>query len=112
LAAEFDSWRKVGNRSVYNINAYAHLLPANRYKKTILYPFVGLGRETKKHYEPYDAISSSNTIGLLFGCGIDYKLSSNLILNSELRFHQLKAGGPYLITGGSLNLAVGLAYKF
>jgi len=44
----------------------------------------------------------------LYGGGIDIKLSPNLTLNSELRSHQ----AHILIFGGSLNLAVGLMYKF
>lgn len=124
LAAEFDSWRKenlnmsVDNinlyRSAYNINAYAHFLPSNRDKKTVIYPFVGIGRESIKH-SGFNTFNSHH-IAFLFGGGIDFKLSSKFSLNSELRIHQVYIGAPKgsgsFLSGGSLNLAVGLAYKF
>jgi len=111
LVAEIDSWREIveSNTSVYNINMYAHFLGSRGDRKTVIYPFVGIGRESKKFYDPVRTMHSVSPI--LFGGGIDFKLSSKLTLNGELRSHQLQFGGPWILCGGSFNLAVGLTYK-
>jgi len=130
FAAEIDSWRKIKDTfnpiSVYNINAYAHLLPSNRDKRTVIYPFIGIGRETRKisvsivmDDKHISSITHHNT-ALLLGGGMDYKLTSKLILNTELRLHQIRFFGGKIgenhrliqSINSSLNLAVGLAYKF
>ena len=115
FAAEIDSWRKINeaNTRVYNINAYAHFLGRHaKDKRTLIYPFVGISRESRKH-SGFTTFTHHST-ALLWGGGMDYKLTSKLTLNTELRSHQLQlhVGGPNYIYGGSLNLAVGLAYKF
>ena len=123
FAAEIDFWHKVDSKtivdnirlysSVYNINAYAHFLPSNRDKNTVIYPLIGIGRESRKH-SGVNTFTTHN-VALLCGGGIDIKLSSNLSVNSELRIHQVHVGGNKggsFVYGGSLNLAVGLAYKF
>ena len=120
FAAEFDSWRKIKeeNSSVYNIDVYAHFLGRNsKDKRIVIYPFVGVGRETKKTsitIVANDKYIIHHNTAFLFGGGMDYKLTSKLILNTELRLHQFHVGkgGPSLIYGGSANLAVGLTYKF
>ena len=121
LAAEFDAFLKDYYKNLYNINVYAHLLPRNRDRIVVFYPFVGVGRESKvpPFYMTIDNVTHKivlNNTALLYGVGIDTKLSTKLILNSELRCHQTHFGlierGPSLIYGGSLNLAVGLLYKF
>ena len=106
LAAEIDSWRKIveDNTSVYNVDVYAHFLPSNRSRKIVIYPFVGIGREIKKRFDPNAYIMNSDA--LLCGGGIDANISPNLTLNCELRIHQVQ-----FIYGGSLNLAIGLTYK-
>ena len=126
FAAEIDTWRKIKDTfpsSVYNINVYAHFLGRHsKDKRTVIYPFVGVGRETKKTSitivadNKYISSITHKSTAFLFGAGLDYKLTSNLTLNSELRLHQIHVGGTIggtgFLYGGSLNLAVGLAYKF
>ena len=79
LAAEVDSWRKIeeASTSVYNINMYAHFLGSRGNRRTVIYPFVGIGRESRKKSHGFE------TINPLYGGGIDTKLSSNLTLNCE-----------------------------
>ena len=119
LAAEVDYWRndywKIYNdyENLHNINVYTHLLPSNSNRTVVFYPFIGIGRESKKSHSFFinNGVKKQNymhSIAFLFGMGIDIKLSPKITLNSELRVHQ----STMLILGGSLNLASGLTYKF
>ena len=116
LAAEADTWRQPGK--LYNINVYAHFFGRNANNKRVaVYPFIGFGRETKKPPSIITADSIKRTIvsnntAFLLGLGLDYKLTSNLAINTELRFHQLRLWERTTYAHSSANLAVGVAYKF
>jgi opacity protein-like surface antigen len=125
LAAELDYWQKGkginGFKNMYNINAYAHLLFFS-HDRVVFYPFIGVGRESKESLSirVIDGVTKKlvfNHIAPLFGVGIDFKLSTKLALNTELRYEQIHFGPTYggkssFIYGGSLNCALGLMYKF
>ena len=107
LAAEIDYWQKIKeeNSNVSNINMYIHILPSNRNKRAFAYPFIGVGRERRKHSGFYSSIHHSVTP--LYGSGIDVKIFPNLTLNCEFRIHQVQR----FIYGGSLNFVGGLMYR-
>ena len=108
LAAEIDYWRKIReeNSNVSNLNMYVHILPSNRNKRAFAYPFIGVGRERRKHSGFYS--NTSYSITPLYGSGIDVKIFPKLTLNCEFRIHQVQQ----FIYGGSLNFAGGLMYTF
>ncbi|MDR2910413.1 MAG: hypothetical protein LBV47_03480 [Bacteroidales bacterium] len=120
LVTGFDYWRNNGSYiNRYNVNVYAHLLPSNRNRTVVFYPFIGIGRE---HYKrSYSVIINDiaktqvhNQIAPLLGAGIDIKLLPKFTLNAELRNEQMMIftrGASYLMFGTTLNLALGLTYK-
>ncbi|MDR2911604.1 MAG: outer membrane beta-barrel protein [Bacteroidales bacterium] len=125
LAAEFDYWQKnkggIGYKNLHNINMSVHLLFPNRSKMVVFYPFVGVGRESKKiattNINGVISTKKFNHISPLAGAGIDFKLSTKLALNTELRYQQMYfettyGGRSSIIHDGTLNLVLGLVYKF
>ena len=107
LAVEFDcasSYTLCSGESWWDLSAYGHsLFPvANR---VVLYPSFGLGIVGWNRSNE-GAESSGNNFAASFGGGIDYALSSHLVLNSEIRFKLL------IDDYNRANIAIGLAYKF
>ena len=104
LAGEFDYFLKKDYMSWWDFSVYGHyLFPVA--DEVLIYPSVGLGMiGVKTDLGPFGS-HSGNDVAFSLGGGVDYELSSNLVLNGELRIK--------LFDGGNrLNLAIGLAYKF
>ena len=111
LLGEFDAFFKSNNTSAWDLSAYGHyLFPIAAQVR--LYPSVGLGLVgTTVTYSTQGSNGTSirssdsfNDFALSLGGGIDYDLTSNLILTGELRFK--------INDGSRLFLVAGLAYKF
>ncbi|MDR2564435.1 MAG: porin family protein [Prevotellaceae bacterium] len=111
LVGEFDFFPKKNNVSMWDLSVYGHyLFPVA--EKITLYPSVGLGLLSASVSIPAVTVSgvtipaqshSSSDFALSLGGGIDYELSSKLILSGELRF-KIKNGSSSII-------ALGLAYR-
>ena len=109
LAGEFDYFwkREKDYMKWWDFSVYSHLLmPVS--KKVLVYPSLGLGKLYEKiFYEDNETWMRRFTF-IMLGFGTDYELSSNLILNGEVRY---KIYGDEEIKN-PLNFAIGLAYKF
>jgi len=113
LAAEFDYFLKKNYLSMWDFSVYGHYLFSVA-DKVVVYPEVGLGVVGSKASLPtfdipgYGNIGgnslSSNDFAVSLGGGIDYQLTSNLVLNGNLRYKT--------ISGSWFNIAIGVAYKF
>jgi len=94
LAGEFDYFLKK-NASMWDLSAYGHyLFPVQG--GLVVYPSVGLG---------ILGSSSHSDLAVSLGGGLDFKLTSDLTLNGELRLK--------LVDGSNwFNFVVGVAYSF
>jgi len=106
LAGEFDYFLKSNYISLWDFSVYGHyLFPVA--ENLVVYPEVGLGFVGWSYSWPtgwLDSYSHPTDFALSIGGGVDYKLTSNLTLNGQLRFKT--------ISGGWFNMLVGIAYKF
>lgn len=108
VAGEFDYFVKKIYDSYWDASAYFHyLFPLA--SQVNLYPSVGVGVVGSNWSNSYYSFSDINFV-LSLGGGIDYELSSNLLLNGEVRVKMYKGYSNFL--DNSLNFAIGLAYKF
>jgi len=113
LAAEFDYFLKKDYLSMWDFSVYGHyLFPIA--DKVVVYPEVGLGVVGSTVSLPSFDILGYGSVGgnsasrsdfaVSLGGGIDYQLTSNLVLNGNLRYKT--------ISGSWFNIAIGIAYKF
>ena len=104
LAGEFDFFPKKDYVSWWDFSVYGHYLFSVA-DRVVVYPSVGLGMVGSKIDLPYIGSASGSDFTFSLGGGIDYALTSNLVLNGELRIK--------LFDGSNrINFAAGVAYKF
>jgi len=113
LAGEFDFFLKKDYMSMWDFSVYGHYLFSVA-DKVVVYPSAGLGIVGSKVSFPSTTIwgetipgfsASGSDFAFSLGGGADYPLTSNLVLNGELRIK--------LYNGGNrINFAIGVAYKF
>ena len=104
LAGEFDFFPKTHVWSWWDLSLYGHYLLFLG-DKAAVYPSVGIGMLNLKYIE--DDFNGTLYSGPVFspGIGFDISLTSNLILNGEVR---PKLGGIVQ----RINFVLGLAYRF
>jgi len=112
LAGEFDYFLKKDYLSMWDFSVYGHyLFPVA--ESVVVYPSVGLGLIGSTVSMPtidipgmgtYGGSQSGSDFAFSLGAGADYKLTSNLTLNGEIRIK--------MSNGTRFNLALGVAYKF
>jgi len=103
LAAEFDFFPTQDGMSWWDFSAYGHYLFSIA-EQTAVYPSVGLGMLGYKADVGRSTFSHSD-FAFSLGGGIEHALTSNLVLNGEIRIK--------LYDGmNRTNFVVGVAYKF
>ena len=113
LAGEFDYFSEKDFASMWDCRVYSHyLFPVA--VNTVVYPSIGIGMiDVKTNGFP---TPTPSTAAFTIGIGADCELSSNLILNGEIRHHVLFFDGRYMDKNYNhskiFNFAIGLAYKF
>ena len=110
LAGEFDYFLKKDYASWWDFSVYGHYLFSVA-DQVVVYPSVGLGMVGAKFKYPDfgwgiggDSYSDS-WFAFSLGGGADYSLTSNLVLNGELRLKLFE-------NTNRINFAIGVAYKF
>ena len=106
LAGESDLFPKQDYLTCWEHSAYGHyLFPVSQ--KVALYPSVGLGVMGWHAKIPGFGKTSNIKFALSLGGGVDFDLTSRLLLSGEFRWKII----PGHDSGNRINLAIGLAYK-
>jgi len=114
LAAEFDFFPRKDYFSWWDFSVFGHYVFSIG-EKIAVYPLVGagiMGVQMKIDYRILDDFTFS-TSGFVFtpGAGGEYKLSSNLSVNAELRYKFITFSN-FDLSGNRTYLAAGVTYKF